>query len=127
MNMELSLKAIALVASGGAIGASLRYLTYVALQGTDFPWATLLVNLTGSFALAFLLFYVILDYHSDVVSFFVIMGVLGAFTTFSSFSMETLLLYMDKGLAAATLNVTLNVGLCIAGAALGRFLALKII
>lgn len=77
--------------------------------------------------MAFLLFYVILDYHSDVVSFFVIMGVLGAFTTFSSFSMETLLLYTDKGLAAATLNVTLNVGLCIAGAALGRFLALKIL
>ena len=126
--MDLGLREVTLVGLGGALGAILRFVMYGLLQETSFPWATLAVNVIGSFALGFLFFYVIMDSaHSDVLSLFVMMGILGGFTTFSSFSMNTVILYIDKGALMATLNVVLNVFLCIGGAAIGRYIALRLI
>ncbi len=127
--MEVNgVRALLLVGSGGALGAILRYATYQLLHDATFPWATLTVNLIGSLLLSFLLFYVFMRHdYTDVLSLFLMMGVLGSFTTFSSFSMETVLLYVDKGALAAGLNVAANVVLCIAGAAAGRALALRLL
>ncbi|HET8539516.1 MAG TPA: CrcB family protein [Anaeromyxobacter sp.] len=119
-----------LVCAGGAIGAGTRYLvaTWAAVRlGTDFPRGTLLVNATGSFLLA-----LVVALRPGVVSadmrLFLGAGILGGYTTYSSFNAETLAL-LDGGspwLAAA--NLTLTVVGCLvaglAGLAAGRWLAL---
>ena len=79
------------VALGGAVGASLRYLTNVAAMrtfGPGFPWATMAVNIVGSFAMGGL---VVVLAHKGGMRFapFLMTGVLGGFTTFSAFSLDT--------------------------------------
>ncbi len=113
-----------MIALGGALGSILRYATYVSFRSKNFPWATLFVNVTGSILVAFLLF---MPSPALALSPMVTIGVLGAFTTFSSFSLDTLLLYEDGGPRPAILNVGLNVVLCILGALMGRGLALLLL
>lgn len=93
------------VAAGGAIGASARYLTNVGLGrllGTGFPWATLTVNIVGSFLMGFLVVWLA---HRDLnrLAPFLMTGILGGFTTFSAFSLDTITLWDrgQTGLAAA--------------------------
>jgi fluoride exporter len=99
---------------GGFIGSAARYSIGVALVWTSaalsFPLATLLVNVIGSFLIGLLLSGVRLGDDARV---FLIIGVLGGFTTFSSFSMDTLQLWRETGAARAGLNVLLNVLLCL--------------
>ncbi len=109
-----------LIGLGGAFGAILRYATFLSFRGKDFPWATLFVNVTGSFLLSVAIFMPFHDLWS--MSPLVTIGVLGAFTTFSSFSLDTLLLYEERGVRLAVLNVALNVLLCVFGALMGRYL-----
>ncbi|MDD6210751.1 MAG: fluoride efflux transporter CrcB [Bacteroidales bacterium] len=85
------------VMTGGAIGALCRYLTTFAVQrsvcSTAFPWGTFCVNLTGSFLIG-LLWGILESFESNHgARLFLIVGVLGGFTTFSSFSLESLLLF----------------------------------
>lgn len=107
------------VALGGAIGACLRFfLTQqsIKLLGNGFPFGTLSVNVVGSFALGCL--YAWLEQHQDISDnfrLFIGVGVLGALTTFSTFSYETVLLVQDGDFARAILNILVNVGLCIFG------------
>ncbi len=113
---------VAAVAMGGALGASARYGVGTALPDRDgFPWATLTVNVVGSFALAVLLV-LILDLWPPrrYVRPFVCVGFLGAFTTFSSLAVETDQLATDHsvGLAAAYLILTMLLGLSAAAAGL---------
>lgn len=80
-------------ALGGAIGASLRYVstTYVAsVWGNVFPYGTMVVNVIGSFAMGvfFVLFAQKLNLSSDSWKVFLMTGVLGGFTTFSAFSLD---------------------------------------
>lgn len=119
-----------IVASGGAIGAVSRYVTVtlaVNLLGLRFPYGTLLVNSLGSF-LAGLLMVIILARFSehDVWRLFVMVGFLGGYTTFSSFSWETWALYESGKLLLAGLNVLLNnilaIGLVFVGVHFGRYL-----
>ena len=121
---------LSLVAFGGAIGAALRYLANVGalrLLGPGFPFATLLVNVAGSFLMG-LLFVALAETGSGRLGAFVLTGVLGGFTTFSAFSLDTLAL-VEKGQGAlAATYVVASVGLSlvaiVAGLALGRgFLA----
>jgi CrcB protein len=80
---------LAQVALGGAIGASLRFLSGVAairLVGHGFPWATLFVNVAGSFAMGVLV--VVLAQQGNRLAPFLMTGVLGGFTTFSAFAVE---------------------------------------
>ncbi|ELY90267.1 CrcB protein [Natrialba hulunbeirensis JCM 10989] len=100
-----------IVGTGGAIGAMLRYAVYQQLSSDRFPWPTLLVNVVGSFVFALATF----AGASESVIQLVGIGICGAFTTFSSFSVETVQLYErgDKLLAAA--NAVVNLVLSLAG------------
>ncbi|SDO59928.1 CrcB protein [Lutimaribacter pacificus] len=86
------------VALGGALGASARYLTGVAtmrLIGPGFPWGTLAVNIVGSFLMGVL---VVVLAHKDATRLapLLMTGVLGGFTTFSAFSLDTITL-IERG------------------------------
>ena len=119
-----SLKSILLVGSGGFIGSVLRYLlggwVYDALPGITFPLGTLVVNVTGCLAigLAAGLFEVRQAFGPEA-RLFLMIGVLGGYTTFSSFAYETLALARDAELLRAFANVALQTVLGLAAAWLG--------
>ena len=111
---------LAAVALGGAIGASLRYgvtLAMVSALGKNFPYATLTVNVLGSFVMGLLFSLIEHGIVADLPwrSLFGI-GLLGAFTTFSTFSMDTLLLMQHGEWQKAMVNILLNVFSCILAA-----------
>lgn len=114
------------VALGGAIGASLRWLWGVGvlrLTGPhDFPVAIMTANILGSFLMGV---FVVAAAQKGLthLSPFVMTGMLGGFTTFSAFSLETMTLIERGDIASAALYIALSVGLSIAGLALGLMLA----
>ena len=89
-----------MVAAGGALGAVARYGTVVAvgrLTGFGFPWGTVTVNLLGSLALGLLIGGLAHGLHlSQEVRGLIVVGFLGAFTTFSTFSLDTVTL-IERG------------------------------
>ncbi|MCZ7557185.1 MAG: fluoride efflux transporter CrcB [Bacteroidia bacterium] len=115
------------VAIGGGIGAALRYLLSGAVYrvlGTDFPYGTLAVNLLGSVILGWLM--EATEYGTSaapMLRLFLGVGLCGGFTTFSTFSYETMRLLSDGVYLQALLNVAGSVGLCILGIWLGMLLA----
>ena len=115
------------VAVGGALGAVLRLTVSLMVGrafGQGFPFATLLVNVLGSLLAG--LFFVWLVERSILSiewRYMVIVGLLGAFTTFSSFSIDTLLLLESGELVRAAVNVVLNLSLCLAATWLGLVVA----
>ena len=125
--------AVAAVAVGSALGGVLRYLCSVWLPlwlGSRFPWSTLLVNVAGSAAIG-----VVAALSGDaasglrwhpVVRQAMMAGVLGGFTTFASFSLETVVLarlgWSGAALLNAVLSVALSIGACACGLAVGRSL-----
>ncbi len=115
--MPQGLAVYCFIAAGGATGACLRYFVTTSVDslfGKHMPFGTLTVNVVGSFALALL--YGFIERHdlSDSPYRALIgVGLLGAFTTFSTFSVETLTL-LENGLwLKAAANVFLNVGACL--------------
>ncbi len=116
----------AFVAIGGACGASLRFfISQLVLNwlGKAFPFATLTVNIIGSLSMGVLYGFLEqgtleLTVHRTLIG----IGFLGAFTTFSTFSLDSLLLIQQGDLIKAGLNIVLNVVLCILAAALGIYL-----
>ncbi|HHH38073.1 MAG TPA: fluoride efflux transporter CrcB [Sedimenticola sp.] len=114
------------IAAGGAVGALLRFWVSTgvyALAGRDFPWGTLAVNLLGSLAMGFL--YVLFLERMSVgpeVRGAVLIGLLGAFTTFSTFSIETMLLIEQAEYLRAGLNMFISVAACILAAWFGLIL-----
>lgn len=116
---------ILLVAVGGAIGSILRYLLQGYATRGDFPWGTFLVNIIGSFLIAVLFFY---WSEGQVITpqlrAFIFIGIFGGFTTMSSFSLETVNLYVQGQWLWALGNISLNGGLCVVGAFLGRTVGL---
>jgi CrcB protein len=115
------------IAGGGAAGALLRYWVSTgvyALIGRGFPYGTLVVNVLGSLLMGFLYIWLLERIPGGVaMRAFLLIGLLGAFTTFSTFSIETLNLMEAGQFAKALLNTVLSVVLCIAAAALGVMLA----
>lgn len=118
------------VAAGGAIGASARYLLglgMVRLVGFSFPWGTLMANVLGCFLMGVLIELMALRWtvHQDLRA-FLALGVLGGFTTFSSFSADFANLvvrhdYLNAGLYFAA-SVFISVAALFAGLALVRAL-----
>jgi CrcB protein len=94
---------VLLVALGGALGASLRYLvtSWVQRHVDFFPWGTVAVNLVGSFLIGMVLELTLRGYLSGQARLFLAVGILGGFTTFSSLSWETLALLEDGDLVPA--------------------------
>jgi CrcB protein len=118
-----------LVCAGGALGSGARYLvsTWAARAlGADFPRGTILVNAAGSFALA-VIFAIPGSRLPPELRLFLGAGVLGGFTTYSSFNTETLALLEQGSAGLALANVALTTIGCLvagfAGLALGRLLA----
>ena len=115
------------VAVGGALGAVSRYsfgLVALALFGNRFPWATLGVNVVGSFLIglaAVLIGDRIVD--GELWRPLVIVGFLGAFTTFSAFSLDTLLLLQQGNYNTALAYMLGSVALCLGGTVSGMQLA----
>ena len=117
---------VLVIAGGGAVGALLRYWLsngMHALFGRGFPYGTLVVNVLGSFAVGFL-FVLFLERMALSVEWRagILIGVLGAFTTFSTFSIETLNLLEDGAHLKASLNVALSIALCLGVAWFGLLL-----
>jgi fluoride exporter len=114
---------IAAIALGGALGSVLRYLLANAVQtlaGRQFPAGTLVVNVIGSLLIGVLYVWLLERAPATAaVRAFWMVGVLGGFTTFSSFSMETFNLVAQAAYWRALLNVTLSVALCIGATWLG--------
>jgi CrcB protein len=111
------------IAAGGALGALLRFWVSTgvyALLGRGFPYGTLTVNVLGSLAMGFL--YVLLLDRMTVapeVRAALLVGFLGAFTTFSTFSIETLNLIEQADFMRAGLNMVISVAACLIACWLG--------
>ena len=113
------------VAIGSIAGGTARYFVsgLVARRfGETFPWGTLIVNVVGSIVIGF--FFTITGSDgrwlvSSTARQFVMVGLCGGYTTFSSFSLQTLMLARDSNWRRACLNITLSVVLCLAAAAAG--------
>lgn len=105
------------IAVGGAVGSVLRFLMSTSvhrLMGKDFPYGTLTVNVLGSLLMGFLFIMLVERQISSVeLRSGILFGVLGAFTTFSSFSFETLALMESGDWLKALMNVLLSVSCCL--------------
>jgi CrcB protein len=119
---------VLLVGIGGAIGSILRFLTSLAAAhwlGAEFPYGTMIVNLSGAFVIGFV-------QHiggetlliPDSVRLFLTTGMMGGLTTYSAFSYETVRLMGANAWHQAWINVvvttTMALGLCVLGIAAGR-------
>ncbi|HWI29439.1 MAG TPA: fluoride efflux transporter CrcB [Stellaceae bacterium] len=116
---------------GSALGGLARYgcgLLAVALWGAGFPWGTLLINIIGSLVIGGFATLTGPDGRVLVGSLgrqFVMIGLCGGYTTFSSFSLETLSLLQHGRLAAAAAYIALSLVLCLLGVWIGHALARK--
>ncbi|CAH2604202.1 putative fluoride ion transporter CrcB [Rhodovastum atsumiense] len=120
------------VALGSALGGMARYGVGIAaarLWGAGFPWGTLLINVVGSFVISFFGTLTLPGGRLQAdpgLRIFVMVGFCGGFTTFSSFSLQTLELARDDAWLGAIANVALSVILCLAAVTAGHVLASRL-
>lgn len=118
------------VAAGGALGSVARYVASTLLRAAapGFPWGTLLVNVVGGLAMGAITAYALAKPGalSDPLRLGLTTGILGGFTTFSAFSVETMLLWRDGAAAAAFANIAANVVLSLAACAIGLWLGRQV-
>ncbi|MDA0220103.1 MAG: fluoride efflux transporter CrcB [Proteobacteria bacterium] len=121
------MKMLVFVAMGGALGAVARYLTIMGVGrvlGSGFPYGTLTVNILGSFILGMLVEAFALKWHvSQEVRAMIVVGVLGAFTTFSSFSLDAILQLERGNLGGAAVYILSSVTFSVLGLFAGLRLA----
>jgi len=107
-----------MVLIGGSLGAVCRYAVSIQMKriiSTEFPLATFLINLSGSFLLGLLL----ASHTGSLIQLFLGTGFLGGFTTFSTFQVENVTLFRKGNYATLLIYMTFSVGLCIVFAYLG--------
>ncbi len=117
---------VALVAVGGAIGAASRYLlgAWIAARvGPDFPWGTFAINVSGALLIGVVLGLAAEGIISSEAQVFLAVGVLGGYTTFSTFSYESFGLLTDGNIGAFLLNAVGQLGAGLLAVALGLALS----
>ncbi len=121
---ELSLLTIAI---GGGLGSIARFVISRGMEnlfGSSFPFGTLTVNVAGSFILGwFFIFFVERPEINSALRLGLIVGFLGAFTTFSAFSFESLQMLLNGALYNAIFNIVLNLVVCIGMCYIGMLMA----
>lgn len=126
--MAARLTTTVLIGLGGAFGTLLRYWGgLAALRWSQWlPWGTILINVSGSFAIAFFGALTASTGRfaaSETVRLVFMVGICGGFTTFSSFSLQTLDLLRQGAVLRAVLNMALSLGLCMASVTAGYLAA----
>lgn len=120
----MNLGALCLVALGGALGSVARALIGWAIPAGRLPWATIAINVAGSLLIGWLMSrFVEVTQHNLREHGFWVIGVCGGFTTFSSFSWQTVEQMQKGDWFAAAANVVLSVVLCLLATWLGWRLA----
>jgi fluoride exporter len=124
------MKQLFLVAFGGALGSVARYSLnslFYNIIGRSFPWSTFFVNIVGSFFIGFLsvIVWKKISIAEDLQAFLII-GFLGALTTFSGFSYENIQLIQQQQPSLAFINIIISVVFCLVACYIGLQLATKI-
>jgi CrcB protein len=117
------------VAAGGLVGAPARYLLDQAVTrraGSRLPWGTLVINLSGSLLLGFLAGLALAGHLPPDVKALLGTGFCGAYTTYSTFTFETVRLLEDGRLLDAAVNILVSVGAGLAAAAAGLAVGLAL-
>jgi fluoride exporter len=117
------------VAAGGLVGAPSRYLLDRAISGrieSDLPWGTFVINISGSFLLGFFTGLTLAGHLPALGKALLGTGFCGAYTTFSTFTFETMGLVSDGRLLEALANVTTSIVLGLAAAAAGLAIGLSV-
>ena len=117
-----------IVMIGGALGTLARYGVSVlaAPYSRDLPWGTIVINITGSFVIGLFGTLTLASGRfpvSDNLRLFVMIGLCGGYTTFSSFSLQTLDLIRAGAMTRAMINIVVSVVLCVAATACGHLIA----
>lgn len=114
------------VTLGSALGGLARFIVTNAVPSEDFPWGTVIINITGSFIIGFIAALTAVEGRmpaSAELRVFVMAGICGGFTTFSAFSLQTLDLVREDQWLAAGGNVLGSVVLCLLAVWLGHIAA----
>ena len=124
----MSLNSCLWIVFGGAIGTFGRYfISVLALPiSRELPWGTIVINVAGSFIIGFVGTLTLASGRfpiSENMRLFLMVGFCGGFTTFSSFSLQTLDLLRSGAIARAAINVALSVLLCVGAVAFGHVIA----
>jgi CrcB protein len=120
------MKTLLLVALGGAIGSMARFIVgkiSLVLWGPEFPWGTMIVNIAGCFVMGVLAG--LLSHYTELsqdVRAFLLVGILGGFTTFSAFALDIVTLYERGAMTASLFYLLASVAVSILALTAGLFI-----